>query len=727
MKLLSIFIALLVAGNAMAGISCGINVSSTVTAPKCANGSDGSIDLTISGGSVPQTSTKGLLISEFMADPTGNDSPNEFVELVATKSIDFSVTPYTIIFNNNNAATANGWVQGTTITYAFQISTGQVSAGDVIYVGGTGMIPTSNRYRAINYTSVTGDGGIGNVSPTSGVLGNGTTNADGIAVFNVAANLLTSGTVPIDAIFYGAGIGTAVVNNGLDGYQLPINEHYNGGKLQSNSFFINNNPISGLTHKASGVYDVVTNTFTTPRTWVNNATFTEGTSSVSLAQLYSFAWSNNETTQNVNSLGAGQYTVTITDAVSCEQIEIYNVIEPDEIALNITFFDASCFGLNDGGATTLLFGGTPGFTFEWSNGATTQNLFNVVAGDYDLTVTDANNCTAEATAFISGFDEIIIDLEASDASCTNASDGAVLINNITNGFPNFSYAWSNGATSADISQLVAGTYSLTVTDDFQCTATATAVVEELDDIDFEINTTDVTCFGGNNGNATVFNVTGGSGNYSFDYGTVTGEIGITDGTGNAAEIIAGEYTVAVYETNNPTCGLQKTFTINQPDALVVNATVTDASAAAATDGAISLNITGGTTPYTFLWSNGATTDELTGIAPGNYCLTVTDDNGCETDTCVEVDFAVGINNLHNGITTNATIVNHSLFANINYAEAATLSIEAYNVNGALIFTETKINAREIAIQQSTGNWGKGIYMVRFSANEKTVLRKILVQ
>jgi hypothetical protein len=557
-------------------------------------------------------------------------------------------------------------------------------------------------------------------------LGNGGNNADGIAVFDLPVASVTSSTVPIDAIFFGTATGQAVVNGGADGYQLPINDHYSGGKLQSNSFLISN-PLSGQTHKATGEYDVTSNTFTTPRTWVNNASLTEGTSSVTLSNLYSYTWSNGATTQNISGLADGQYTVTVTDATSCEQIEIYNVIEPDEIAVNVIFLDATCFGLNDGGANTILFGGTPGYSFAWSNGATTQNLSNVVAGDYFLTVTDANNCTAEATAFISGFDEIIIDLQASDASCTDAEDGEILINNITNGVPQFSYAWSNGATSADISQLVAGTYTLTVTDDLQCTATATAVVEELDDIDFEINTTDVSCFGGNDGTAAVFNVTGGSGNFAFDYGTVTGEIGIADGTGNAAEITAGEYTVAVYETSNPTCGVQKTFTIAQPDELIVAGTVTDASSSTATDGAISLNISGGTSPYNVVWSNSANGETINSLAVGNYCATITDDSGCETTDCFDVDFAVGINDLKNGFAAQAITLNNQLSATIQFTENATLTIEAYNMNGALMFSETKNNTAEITVQQTTANWGKGIYLVRFSANNNSQLKRVLVQ
>jgi hypothetical protein len=101
MRIISIFVVLFITAKAIAGTGCGINVSATVNAPSCFNGTNGSISLNVSGGTVPQTSTKGLLISEFLANPSGSDSPFEYIELFATKSISFATTPYTIIICNN--------------------------------------------------------------------------------------------------------------------------------------------------------------------------------------------------------------------------------------------------------------------------------------------------------------------------------------------------------------------------------------------------------------------------------------------------------------------------------------------------------------------------------------------------------------------------------------------------------------------------------------------------
>src|SRR5690606_21680799 len=161
-------------------------------------------------------------ISEFHQNPGGSDSPFEYVELLVTDDIDFSLTPYTIIVANNGTATANGWIEGGSITYAFEITTGVVSVGDVVYVGGTSMAPTGTILRAIDTGVDGGDGGIG--SPNAGgVIGNGGGNADGIAVFNMAVASITSTTVPTDVIFYGTGIDGAYVGPG-EGYQLANND-----------------------------------------------------------------------------------------------------------------------------------------------------------------------------------------------------------------------------------------------------------------------------------------------------------------------------------------------------------------------------------------------------------------------------------------------------------------------------------------------------------------------
>jgi len=254
----------------------------------------------------------GLVISEVLANPSGSDNSFEWIELLATKPIDFSLTPYSVVVTSTDPGTVNGWVEGGMYTYGFNITTGTVAAGDVVYVGGSAMLPTGTKVRVIDIQTTAGDG-LGNAGGTGGVVGNGGNNMDGVAVFNMLTGSLTSSTVPVDAIFYGTSVGTTLVNGGSDGFQLPVNDRYAGGKLQATSFFAGD-PSGNICVRATGSYNTATNSWAGQRTWglptvVNDNTSAitlvtaapPGTASISLA------------TQTVNE-SAGTVTVNVTFA-----------------------------------------------------------------------------------------------------------------------------------------------------------------------------------------------------------------------------------------------------------------------------------------------------------------------------------------------------------------------------------------------------------------------------
>ena len=220
----------------------------------------------------------GLIISELHINPAGADSPFEYAEFRATKFINFATTPYSVVLCNNGTATAAGWIAGGALSYGFSINTGTVNPGDVVYVGGSSMAPTGVKLRVINTGTTAGDG-FGNLN-TGGVFGNGGPSADGIAVFDAGIATLTNSTVPIDALFYGTAVGSATTATG--GYELPINDLYAGGKMQSTSF-LGGDP-GALNLVANGVFDTITNTYISARSW-NIAALTDGNSSVILSNV----------------------------------------------------------------------------------------------------------------------------------------------------------------------------------------------------------------------------------------------------------------------------------------------------------------------------------------------------------------------------------------------------------------------------------------------------------
>lgn len=219
------------------------------------------------------SSAKGsVVISGYMANPAGTDSPFEYVQLVATSAINFATTPYSVVIANNGSAVSSGWSAGGAITYGFTINSGTVTLGDVFYVGGNGKAVNGTGstslagqvwLREINTGTNVGDG-LGTAA-AGGVFGNGGVNADGIAVFETDAASLTALTVPQDAVFFGTGIGTAKPATG--GYQVPANDLFTGGIFGTagNTNLIAD-PSSGAYTKLSGSYDPFTNSWTTART-----------------------------------------------------------------------------------------------------------------------------------------------------------------------------------------------------------------------------------------------------------------------------------------------------------------------------------------------------------------------------------------------------------------------------------------------------------------------------
>jgi hypothetical protein len=326
----------------------------------------------LAGGLLLTTSAfaqKGLIISEFLANPNGSDSPYEYIELVATTSINFATTPYTVVVTDAGAATSNGWKAGGTVTYAFQISAGSVTAGQVVYVGGSSMLPLSNSgtsLRSINTGTTAGDN-FGTAS-SDGVLGNGGSNADGIAVFDVAASSINSSKVPVDAIFFGDAIGTAFKSSG-SGYQLPVNDMYNGGKLQTNSFEAPDPGADQLIKATTGTYNPTTGTFTTARTWALTTAPSYNQTSLTIA-------GNTVNQPPVVTLaiptvsGNAPATVALSAAAT----------DADGTVSNVAFYN---------GTTLLTTVTTAPYTYSWTN---------VAAGTYTITAKATDNAGAVTTA-----------------------------------------------------------------------------------------------------------------------------------------------------------------------------------------------------------------------------------------------------------------------------------------------------------------------------------------
>ncbi len=348
---------------------------------------------------------------------------------------------------------------------------------------------------------------------------------------------------------------------------------------------------------------------------------------------YTYAWSNGETTQTVTGLAPGNYTVTVTDAHSCTAEETVTVNEYICAVLTIeeTQENVSCYGECDGILTVDdVTNGIQPYDYEWNTGETTQSIDNLCPGSYDVTVTDSKNCSVSESYTITEPDELSANASATDETANDANDGTATATP-SGGTTPYSYEWSTGETTQTIEDLAPGDYDVTVTDDNGCTSEETVTVNEFvcPDLSLESSQFDNTCYNECDGEITITNVINGVAPFTYEW---------TDGqTGQTAyELCAGDYDVTVTDSKNCSA-VSETFTITEPEELTATTTTTGETYNDAEDGTATVNANGGTTPYSYLWDTGETTQTITNLAPAIYYVTVTDDNGCTVEAEAEVE------------------------------------------------------------------------------------------
>ncbi|MGI9545060.1 MAG: hypothetical protein ACR2MX_17495, partial [Cyclobacteriaceae bacterium] len=342
---------------------------------------------------------------------------------------------------------------------------------------------------------------------------------------------------------------------------------------------------------------------------------------------FSYAWDNGEATPTATMLNAGVHTVTVTDANGAETTCDVTIAEPPVLSSSTTQVDVLCFGEATGSIDLTVSGGTPGYTFLWSNGATTEDISGLAAGTYDVTITDANGCETTDSATIG---------EPADLTCTAALDSGVTINGASDGVatvtpnggtPGYTYLWDNGETTQQATGLNAGLHTVTVTDANGCETTCQVMVTEPGVLACTVAlVSDVQCNGESNGSATV-TPTGGVA--PFSYAWDNGET-----TQTATGLNAGLHTVTVTDANGAetTCDV----TIAEPPVLSSSTTQVDVLCFGEATGSIDLTVSGGTPGYTFFWSTGETTEDISNLTAGTYNVTIIDANGCETTNSVTI-------------------------------------------------------------------------------------------
>ncbi|MFK7807489.1 MAG: proprotein convertase P-domain-containing protein [Saprospiraceae bacterium] len=349
---------------------------------------------------------------------------------------------------------------------------------------------------------------------------------------------------------------------------------------------------------------------------------------------YSYLWSNNQITATANNLLAGIYEVTVTDSNGCEVIDNITITEPDAIVLDFTTTSVACFGESSGSATAVLTNAVEPVTYVWSNGNGTISNNNITAGNYCLTITDANNCMAINCVDITEPVAMILTGASTPTLCSDGTEGTATVT-VSGGEMPYSYLWPDGQITATAINLASGDQIVTVTDNSTCEQTITITVDAASAIDLQIVSTPTACFNTNDGTATV-TASGGMGNtfaYQWDANASL------QTSANAIDLLPGEYCVTVTDNNN--CTANTCVTVDAPPAIeIMNSFQTAITCFGENDGQAEVTVSGGAgTNYTYLWDDAVaqSTNPATALTVGTYTVLVTDANGCTIEESITVD------------------------------------------------------------------------------------------
>ncbi len=330
---------------------------------------------------------------------------------------------------------------------------------------------------------------------------------------------------------------------------------------------------------------------------------------------YTYLWSNGFSGPHPTNLSPGVYSVSISDGVSTTISDI-TITSPAQIDIQLSAYPIPCNGTQGGNITSTVSGGTPPYQYHWDDDSQQPFMTNAQEGVHWLTITDSHGCTASAQVVMTRAGSLEVQLQAAPVSCAGGANGGVL-SQVTGGTPPYSYQWSTGSTSTSLSGLPAGSYQVTVQDNFGCQGFSEITLTSPEAIDATLLGQSPACNQESNGTIQVVS-SGGTGMHQYNWSTGS------SGTAVISQLPAGNYTVTV--TDELGCTTIKAITLVNPSAINVQASVMNPTSN--DGGSIDLTVSGGVPPYQYHWSNNADTEDLYGLAAGQYSVTVTDANGC---------------------------------------------------------------------------------------------------
>jgi hypothetical protein len=490
-----------------------------------------------------------------------------------------------------------------------------------------------------NNCTVTGNVNV--AQPTPLILNTNSTNSNCGQPDGQACIVISGGTAPYSQVWDDASAQTTLC----------------ASNVPSGSYQVSVNDANGCT--ASATVTVSDNSAGTASATVNNNVFCNGdctgsaTATMTGGQApFTYLWTSGATPTAATTAGlcVGNTSVTITDANGCSSTTSVNITEPVALSTLNSFTPVSCNSGSNGTVSTVASWGTSAvaYTYSWVNQTTsavvgtTPSVNGLSAGTYCVTVTDDNNCTANACAIVTEPDAITMTPASTNSNCAQAN-GTLSVTGIVGGSGTYvSTVWTNASSVvvANPNAVLAGSYTVTVTDDNGCIGTANINVNDLTGPTASfVSAANTLCNGDCNGQG-VANVSGGVAPYTLVWSPAPAS---GQGTLSIGGLCADDYTLLA--TDAAGCASTITISITEPTVVGLNTgTITATSGAGICDGTANVVASGGTTPYSYAWfttcanttPTGVTAASSTGLCAGSYGVIVTDVNGCTADVCVTI-------------------------------------------------------------------------------------------
>ena len=608
--------------------NCGLTANVVNLDVSCFGETDGIVQANPQGGTAPYTylwsnqitdrtfSTGSGIYSVTITDATGCTATNA-VEVFEPAPLSFGVNKTDETSAGANDGTADAVVSGGTLSYSFLWSTNETT-------------PTITNLAPGNYdVTVTDANGCNN--EVSFVIQPG----------QVICDLHVDATIINPECFGQDGLLGVSPSNGISPYTYLWSNDSTENIIvtEAGTYSLTITDATGCTHSGNlTIEEPETFSFILGTAQESVSGANDGRATVNINGFhdpadFSYNWSNGGTTRIVENLASGDYSVTVTNQNGCTLEESFTISTAStncDLIANIVITDALCFQDPSGLAEVFPEGGTEPFSYLWDNQMTDPVIVSG-AGFVSVTVTDANNCTAIVTGEILEPTLLHIDLSKTDETTAGANDGTAttLVSGGTGS--DYSFNWSNNATTASVTNLVPNDYTVTVTDENGCTQEASFVIlpgqADCSQLSLTLQPTAASCADSNNGSINAI-PTGGSGSYQYAWSN-----GMS--TQNINNLSSGTYQLTI--TDQMGCTLSKTTIVNAPVALTATISATESQTASAPPtGTATVNANGGTGNYTYQWSNGDNTATIIELSVGTYSVSVYDSNQCTWTGSVEV-------------------------------------------------------------------------------------------